>query len=568
MTIAAPRNRAAAITLILLGVFAVAIALRVVAIANTNQIDIAGKPFVDDSYYYFLLGRNLAETGQTRIDSFHVTNGFQPLWGFLVALPYLFLSDAAAITVIQVIGALLNLGTGAIMIVLITDITRSRLAGIVIAGLWLIIPSTIRESINGMETALATFALLLAAWLFRRYHVQPTTRRLIVAALAAGFAAMARVDLGIFTAAVCLFLLVYPAGGKGTLAERFRAAVIFGGVALIPAIPWVIYSLAIGKSPLPESGTAVRTLSTTVFRLMPGTHDNYGETTLEYYKGVAVTFVNALRDQILWALPFRRGVFGELYIGAIVTALIAVYGIIRRGYGWRHLVLAALMAVMLAGAYIFVVPSSWYFHRYLHPLAALLTIMLGVTLLQAFIDLQARTRLWRWAGVALAVAYVGAVLFWGFWFRYDEQGIGAISDSISAVEYQAAQWLNANAVEGEIVGSYQSGLIGYYLEVRHMNLDGVVNADAEAALANREPWRYICESDIAYVVGRTAMLIMFLYSDVNVPEAPVNTVDLDLLFSPFGTVEAVFDDPQYEGLLDGYVIVRVDPAKCPGGRAS
>ncbi|MEP6985401.1 MAG: hypothetical protein ABI970_07380, partial [Chloroflexota bacterium] len=86
---------------------------RLLAIYQTDVTSVYTTPLVDDSYYYFALGEHLAGGIGIKVDRLHDTTGFQPLWGFLLAVPYKFFpnSQTIPITLIQVLGLLVSVVT-------------------------------------------------------------------------------------------------------------------------------------------------------------------------------------------------------------------------------------------------------------------------------------------------------------------------------------------------------------------------------------------------------------------------------------------------------------------------
>ena len=64
---------------------------------------------------------------------------------------------------------------------------------------------------------------------------------------------------------------------------------------------------------------------------------------------------------------------------------------------------------------------------------------------------------------------------------------------------------------GEVVGAFQSGLIGYYNHFTLYNLDGKVNRDAQKALLDGTIWQYLCQSKVTYVVDQQHYIDRLLY---------------------------------------------------------
>ena len=59
---------------------------------------------------------------------------------------------------------------------------------------------------------------------------------------------------------------------------------------------------------------------------------------------------------------------------------------------------------------------------------------------------------------------------------------------------EAGRWLNKHTAEGDVVLSFNAGIIGYYSERPVINLDGVINNSALEALKSRNLAEYMCDS--------------------------------------------------------------------------
>ena len=65
--------------------------------------------------------------------------------------------------------------------------------------------------------------------------------------------------------------------------------------------------------------------------------------------------------------------------------------------------------------------------------------------------------------------------------------------------YDAAIWINRNLPKSAVVGAFQSGILGYYLEREFYGLDGKINADALEALRGGRIDAYMQERGIGYL---------------------------------------------------------------------
>jgi hypothetical protein len=65
-------------------------------------------PFTDDFYYYLVTAKNFIQLGFPTFDTINLTNGFQPLWFFIVTLTTYILGDGIFfnLVIFLIIGAL------------------------------------------------------------------------------------------------------------------------------------------------------------------------------------------------------------------------------------------------------------------------------------------------------------------------------------------------------------------------------------------------------------------------------------------------------------------------------
>ena len=68
--------------------------------------------------------------------------------------------------------------------------------------------------------------------------------------------------------------------------------------------------------------------------------------------------------------------------------------------------------------------------------------------------------------------------------------------------YQATQWLNDNVPDTAIVGSYNSGIVGYFSDATVINLDGLMNNEEVVAIyeGNATYWDYAQRYQLTHVM--------------------------------------------------------------------
>ncbi len=461
---------------LLLVVLIAGLEVRAEGIAHTDITRGAERPLGDDSFYYFSLARHVVSGMGVRSDSINLTTGFQPLWGGLVTAAFA-LDVHRGIPISQGLGVLIGIVGYLLVFVITTQITGHRLIALVSASLWWLLPTTIQQTISGMETIAATVAALGCFALLQRLYRTPSLRWSAALGLGLGVAVLARVDLGFLAAAIFVaLLLIPPVAGK-----RWQTIFMTGACALLPTLPWIILSLQMGKSPLPESGLAVRNLA--------------------LYLGDA-GFVNISLPVELMA--FFRQLDAQFYalkwldVGLPILAILAVGSVFfLRGLRGQQAMKGtlALWLIGLTIAYTVVLRESWYFNRYVLPVAQVSAVLVLAWWADALLK---RSNLYVIRAALAIVIVLASVMvirdYQSKTYQWIFKGTPA-----SAPLFEVATWLNNQLPAQTRVGAFQSGILGYYSTVPIVNLDGKVNSDARIAMERQAMWDYICAAQIDYV---------------------------------------------------------------------
>jgi len=400
--------------LILALILIIGMGLRLRGIATTHQERAISRPLEDDSYFYFSLGRHIADGDGVMIDDRHITTGFQPLWGGIVTAVFIMIrEDNLAIGMVQLIGAV----AGAVACVLIYDLTRRvttlEWGALGLSALWFWSPQSLRTQLNGMETGIATIsAIAILYCTYRAYHAQ-TWRWHLITAFVFGMSFMARIDTAVLIAPSALVLILIAPPQKNHphpnnlftwIFHRLRVGIVMVVVALIWCAPWGLLTLSLNKPLLPESGDAVRAASLYVYPDPPPQPllTVFTENTprfLDYYGGWTADFTRSLASQVWATDPFtdtpkypqdlvdgsRLSRDAYLFIGlAIVTIAL---GLFSRDAGFRWLVLIyGFWWVCLTAAYVLVIFGIWYFARYSYPLAEVISVLAVMAVLKISIS--------------------------------------------------------------------------------------------------------------------------------------------------------------------------------------
>lgn len=444
----------------------------------------------DDAYLSLEIAKNIGQ-GLGPLHGPGRTNGFQPLYVFLAAPFYAFTSPDkiqeldfldAAVKRAMLIPILFDLMTGLLLAVLLSrrfGWTAATFVGLLI---WMLHPTVVYTALNGLETSIAVCMVLSSILLWERVREKPGEWKWpLLLGVSFGFGCLARIDHFFLGALVAVMALVARARGGFTTAETIRFFALTGAGFLAVYTPWLVYTAHHTGTIYPVSGRAVRhiaegnanfDLNFTVRRWIVGL-------------GLARVWDNS-PELVFWSFP---------------VVVLALLGLIRGEDRWNirtHVAsfsLLFLFCLALFLAYTLHVLAYWFFDRYLFAL------MLGfLVLICCGIDFALKELGESKRRIAIAIATPLVVLACllhprtiDLFFAPPDPNVGYRNAGLWARDFFPADLR---------VGSGQTGAIAYYrrgFEV--VNLDGVVNDDAFAALQQRTIMDYVRAQKIDAVIG-------------------------------------------------------------------
>lgn len=445
----------------------------------------------DDAYLSLEIAKNIGQ-GRGPLHGPGHTNGFQPLYVFLAAPFYAFVSADqvqdlafldAAVKRAMLIPLLFDLVAGLLLAVLLSrrfGWNAATFGGLLV---WMLHPTVVYTALNGLETSIAVCMALSSILLWERVLEKPGDwRRPLLLGVSFGFGCLARIDHFFLGALVAVMAVVQRARGNLSTAQTLRFFALTGAGFLAVYTPWLVYTAHHTGTIYPVSGRAVRhiaesnagfDLNLTVRRWIVGL-------------GLARVWDNS-QQLVLCASP--------------VLAMFLAHSWGKWEDRWKfraHFAsfsLLFLFCITLFLAYTLHVLAYWFFDRYLFPL------MLGfVVLVCCGIDyaLNELGESRRKVAVAIAVPIIvlGCLLnprMIDLFFAPPDPHAGYRNAGLWARDFFPPEFS---------VGSGQTGAIAYYRKGFHVvNLDGVVNDEAFAALRQRTIMDYVRAQKIDAVIG-------------------------------------------------------------------
>ena len=454
---------------------------------------VAGMPLLanffvtEDGYLMLTVARNMAiGNGMSVSDGTIPTNGVQPLATFLFAIPYLITDGdkVSSLIGIHAISAAVSLAgfflVRAFAARLLAPHNASPAWPWAVALLWLLAPHLLRHSMNGLETALYTCAVVLLLIAFARLLEQgdaATTRtRLGVGALC-GIAVLARNDAVFLVTAVFLVWAGWELFVEKTSFGTMLARLIPPGLlSILVAAPWLINNQVKFGSIVPISGTA------------QSLDAEFGQN--------AALLPTKIFEYVFPMLPVPSSMETTPWVMAVaggataIAMLVFLWSVVRHGsVTSRALVTAYLLhGAAIATYYGLFFGAPHFMSRYLAPLAPLLItagLIAALTVGRWLLRSNILAGLYATVGVVLSVGLLLRALMPGVTVQGHEQVV---------------DWVSENVPEDPWIAAVQTGTLGYWHD-RTLNLDGKVNPQAlEARKQSGSVLSYILESEIDYVV--------------------------------------------------------------------
>ena len=436
------------------GIIAYGFALAVYTVANSDVFGLVTLNG-DDAFYYFQVARNTAEGHFSSFDGgITRTNGYHPLWMFLLVPFFLAFDAESALFAIKFFETLV-LASGIALVALAARLARLPWPPLIAVPL-AIFPQ--RSFLIGMEPALALFMLALlfvalALWARDSRMAAPVAALLFLLP----WARTEYVAISL-TVAAALFVIERSWRRAG-----FRESLLPLAGALCGFAAYLAYNQLVFGGAVPVSGAVKHAWSQELWDALGGFD-------------LAQNFLLAARER--WV--------DNLAALAVCAAAVPVW---RRAQRSDHaedrlfvvfyagiLALAAAHLAKLAQTVLFMHADFGIYRTYYVP-GDLMMPLLAAVVWRLAAKPVGRVANRRWVGIPVAGAVaVGAVFALHGPFENIEEARDDPAWRWGRASWAGTMIMNRILPEGSVVGSWDAGIIGYFSRFPVVNLDGLVNS--------------------------------------------------------------------------------------------
>ena len=465
--------------------------------------------WLDDAYYTMTIARNIAQGDGISYGGFP-TNGFQPLLGFLMAPIQGLLGNHPEFCLKISLLTMAFCSTALLLVILLlTRQLAGEQAAVIAGALYVANANLLRHALSGLETPLHGLLFWLFVFLYLRFRENGTIIQQAALGFLLGFTAYARLD------AIWLFLAV-----AADIAWRCRRQPVKiatqGTLFFLPALgllsPWLIWNWitfgTIMQSPstfhrwrafvrqdIPETAAGMikfAVLKLTSLGLKLPFEPLFGYEGVTQYLAKKWLGVEKITSGFLVQLLQTRPLTAALFMGcaALILIMIIVGGKagLRRLKNLRPL---AFLLVALAGAALFYpLYLLNYSMRHFFPYSVGMVLVLAA-FFSAFAEIKCFQSKAARHSIVVFLAVVLALPGLGQWVqKNDPLEIWNETKIIETVTEPGAK-----------IGYTDCGAFGYYVKGRTIvNLDGILNFEALAAMKSGDIGDYLVRHNIKYVL--------------------------------------------------------------------
>ena len=439
---------------------------------------------LDDSLYGFSIAKNIALGNGITYNGIDVTNGLQPLWVFLISPVYLFFSNInTAVNVILSIEAILDTLIVFLIYKFATRLFDERI-GLLASFIWAINPLVFFQTLSGIDVTLYIVMVLATLVYFNKIKDSLTIKNMAILGLLMGLTFLARGD-GIFLFLVLTSYILFTRR-MTLISNKFLTLLLISAVVVSPWLLWNYFTFGTLQQSSERANYYAAHGIVPFFDLTPAT------TFSEITSRIGENFLRAFG-----ALANQMGVIDfSLSVGTMVLLpffLLKAFALLKN---WSKMTIPLAFSILLI---LFYAGYMWGVQiRYMTPIVPFLTILLAAGLfhfMQKPLGSYSEMKITSVINlVFILMIYILAVVLIFNGYAQWEKGYFIWQRYI----YQDALWISQNTSESDVIGSFAAGIPIYFSDRTVINLDGILNYNATAAILDKSMYSYMQSRNISY----------------------------------------------------------------------
>ena len=428
----------------------------------------------DDAFYYLTIARNITRGTGISFDGLKPTNGFHPLYLFSLIPGFLLFPGNSYFNVkIALLIGLFSYILTVFPFYFLTKYVYKERTAVFATLCWLLNPWGLAITLNGVESGLYILLVALTSYLYIRIKMvvsQAALRRnSLLMGISLGLTYLARSDaaflmIGIFLDWIFLYAMRGSSEKYILFWDRAKILALFHMLlsSCLVILPWNAWNIITFGSILQTSGAAIYW----------NTHQGVKLLSMTFFSALTNSTLNMLNLGILFCFQAFCFFIVYLFIKLLPSFRKTFKGHSRIHKGQDHSLLFFfwfyIFSIFAFYSWFLLYQQAWYF----------MPILLGVALsfgwLLEYILRRAEEKnhqLVKFFKKLIAV-YLPATFLLGIFLW---QNKGRINYPAQKDGYQIASWLSTHTEPKARIGSWNSGILGYYSNRTVINLDGVVN---------------------------------------------------------------------------------------------
>ncbi|HMS32698.1 MAG TPA: glycosyltransferase family 39 protein [Ignavibacteria bacterium] len=420
----------------------------------------------DDASYYLKIAENYNSGKGFSFDGIHKTNGFQPLWQYmLIALTFVSRTNAeTTLRIVLILQVILLFISGFLFYKFLSNQFTKRI--ILICGMIFIL-FVFFQSVNAMETALLVLMISIILYFSERVKILDTynLKYDFILGILFGLLVLTRLDSIFFAVPAGIFLIVKVCSDKSVNKSYTGFILILSGFVLVTA-PYLIYNYSEFGSIIPVSGYLKSAFPEIAFKDKLSNLLKYRET---YFALCSVIY-------LMWYI--KNSVKGSSDIYKTYLAVMSAGNILLFAY-----------MIFFLNWVIF----PWYFITY----SLFVSLAVCVPVKYFFSRNNSRTAEIIYLSITLFIS-----LYWGIktfnFYLTDQKTLGG---NWNIESYNASQWAKRNTGTGDVFAMKDAGNFGFFSGRSVINLDGLVNNfDYQEVLRKKDLNTYLKDNAVKYIV--------------------------------------------------------------------